>query len=159
MLHASFRKIGSGLLSFALYLITVPSVLAETDISEQKLDYLISVAAKYHQIDPALLHAVIWQESRRSQKAVSHKGAIGYTQLMPDTAREMGVNPRDPWHNIYGGAKYLRKMLDRYNNNPHLALAAYNAGPKRVKETVPDIPETRYYVAAVMYYYQYFGQK
>lgn len=137
---------------------SVRPVRAESRLSDQKLDFYISAAASHHQLDPALLRALIWQESRRNQGAVSPKGATGYTQLMPGTAKDLGVNPRDPWHNIFGGAKYLREMLDRYNNRLELALAAYNAGPGRVKEDIPNIAETRYYVAAVMFYYQWYKQ-
>ncbi|EKD41059.1 MAG: hypothetical protein ACD_74C00069G0020 [uncultured bacterium] len=140
-----------------LVMLMLPLSAAQAEgMSDQKLDFYISAAAKYHAIDPDLLRAVIWQESRRNHAAVSPKGATGYTQLMPGTAKGLGVNPRDPWHNIFGGAKYLREMLDRYNNRVDLALAAYNAGPKRVKEVVPNIAETRYYVAAVLFYYQWY---
>jgi len=131
---------------------------AESRLNEQTLDYYISAASAYHQIDPALLRALIWQESRRNHKAISSKGATGYTQLMPGTAKDLGVNFLNPWENIFGGAAYLRKMLNRYNNQIPLALAAYNAGPERVKEAIPNIPETRYYVAVVLFYYDWYRQ-
>lgn len=147
-----------GLILLAISLVVASSPVRAEGISDQKLDFYIAAAAKYHHIDPALLRALIWTESRRNHGAVSPKGAMGYTQLMPGTARLMGVDPRKPWDNIYGGAAYLREMLDRYNNRLPLALAAYNAGPGRVKEVVPNIAETRYYVAAVLFYYQWYKQ-
>lgn len=158
---SSIKKGAIGIFVIAtltLTLILSSPARADGALSDQKLDFYITAAAKYHHIDPDLLRAVIWQESHRNNMAVSPKGAIGYTQLMPGTARLMGVNPKNPWHNIFGGAAYLREMLDRYNNRLDLALAAYNAGPKRVKEVVPNIAETRYYVAAVLFYYQWYKQ-
>lgn len=113
----------------------------------------IQGAAQQYGLDPNLLKAIIWQESRGQSNAVSHKGARGYMQLMPDTAREMGVTDiTDPRQNIFGGAKYFRQMLDRFGD-PALALAAYNAGPTRVRRAgnkIPNIRETRNYVASVM---------
>lgn len=122
-------------------------------------DAYIRAAARYHNLPPALLRAVIWAESAGNVHARSPKGAISFTQLMPDTARYLGVNPHDPWHNIYGGAKYLREMLDRYQGNLHLAVAAYNCGPGRVRDRIPNIPETQQYVARVMQLYSryYYG--
>lgn len=126
------------------------------------LQYLTESAGYYHKVDPLLLRAVIYTESREQhfskdgKVTTSRAGAKGLTQLMPGTAWEMQVDPLDPWANVYGGAKYLRLMLDHYNNNLPLALAAYNAGPGRVKDRVPDIAETQNYVAAVLYYYDWF---
>jgi soluble lytic murein transglycosylase-like protein len=102
-------------------------------------------------ISPALLAAVVWQESRWRAAAVSPKGAVGLGQLMPDTARRLGVDPRDPGANLLGAARYLRTLLDRFDNNLELALAAYNAGPGRVARAagVPRIAETQAYVAQV----------
>lgn len=148
-------------LFLTLVLCTIASVQvtkAETRLSEKKLDFYISAAAKFHHLDSCLLQAVVWQESRRNQMAVSPKGAISYGQLMPGTAEYLGVDPWNPWQNIFGMAKYLRQLLDRYNNRLDLALAAYNAGPRRVKDVVPNIAETRYYVAAVLFYYQWYKQ-
>lgn len=102
-------------------------------------------------IGPALLEAVVWQESRWHPGARSPKGAMGLGQLMPDTARRLGVDPRDPQANLMGTALYLRAQLDRFDNNLELALAAYNAGPGRVERAgaIPDIAETRGYVAKI----------
>jgi len=109
------------------------------------------LAAKYD-ISPALLEAVVWQESRWNPAAVSPVGARGLTQLMPGTARQMGVDPGDPHANLEGGARYLRQQLDAFGGNVEKALAAYNAGPGRVRAAggIPSIRETRDYVASIM---------
>jgi soluble lytic murein transglycosylase-like protein len=113
---------------------------------------LINAAAKQYGISPALVEAVMWQESRYNHRAVSSAGAIGLMQLMPGTARNLGVNPHDPWQNVFGGAAYLRTQLDRFNNNVPLALAAYNAGPGAVIKYggIPPYAETRNYVSVIM---------
>ena len=109
------------------------------------------LAAKYD-ISPALLEAVVWQESRWNERAVSPVGARGLAQLMPGTARMMGVNPDDPNANLEGGARYLRLQLDAFSGDIELALAAYNAGPGRVIKAggIPAIRETQNYVASIM---------
>jgi soluble lytic murein transglycosylase-like protein len=109
------------------------------------------LAAKYD-ISPALLEALVWQESRWRQAAVSPVGARGLAQLMPGTARELRVNADDASANLEGGARYLRMQLDAFGGDVEKALAAYNAGPGRVKRAngVPAIRETQNYVAAIM---------
>lgn len=109
------------------------------------------LAAKYD-LSPALLEAVVWQESRWRERAVSRAGARGLAQLMPGTARELGVDPDDPSANLEGGARYLRAQLNAFGGDLEKALAAYNAGPGRVKAAggVPRIAETRAYVAAIL---------
>ena len=114
--------------------------------------------AKIHELSrrfdlsPSLLEAVVWQESRWREGAVSHAGARGLAQLMPGTARYLGVDPDDPMDNLEGGARYLREQLDRFDGDLEKALAAYNAGPGRVIRAggVPNIRETKAYVAAIM---------
>ena len=103
-------------------------------------------------LSPALIEAVVWQESRWHANARSPKGAQGLTQLMPGTARAMGVDANDPLANLEGGARYLREQLDRFDGDLEKALAAYNAGPGRVVEAdgIPRIRETQTYVAAIM---------
>lgn len=112
-------------------------------------------AIKYN-LDPDLVKAVIKAESNWNQYAVSPKGARGLMQLMPSTAADLGVyDSFDPEENIDGGVRYLRYLLNKFNGNLNLALAAYNAGPARVEKTysIPAIPETVQYVKRVMSLY------
>ena len=113
--------------------------------------HIAALAARYD-LAPALIEALVWQESRWHPAATSPKGAHGLTQLMPATARALGVDPRDPAANLEGGARYLRAQLDTFGGNVEQALAAYNAGPGRViaARGVPRIAETQAYVAAIM---------
>ena len=107
-------------------------------------------------LDPDLLVSLIWVESRFCPCAVSPKGALGLGQLMPGTARDLGVtDPLDPRQNLYRAAKYLRQQWDTFKDWP-LALAAYNAGPGNVMAAggVPNISETRNYVAKVLATYR-----
>lgn len=115
-------------------------------------------SAKVHELSarfdlsPALIEALVWQESRWREGAVSHAGARGLAQLMPGTARYLGVNPDDPFANLEGGARYLREQLDRFDGDIERALAAYNAGPGRVERAggIPRIRETQLYVTAIL---------
>lgn len=113
---------------------------------------LIREAELRHRLPPRLLQALVWAESRFNPLAVSPAGAAGLAQLMPATARELGViNRHDPQQNIDGGARYLRQMLDRFGS-VHLALAAYNAGPGAVTKAggIPKNRETPAYVRSVL---------
>lgn len=112
---------------------------------------LLANAARDHGLQPGLLEAVAWQESRGRMSAVSAKGALGVMQLMPGTAAELGVRADDLADNIRGGAIYLRRQLDRFGSVP-LALAAYNAGPGAVMRYrgIPPYRETQGYVAKIM---------
>jgi hypothetical protein len=112
--------------------------------------YLNDAAARFN-VDPVLVQAVAWQESRFRSDAVSPKGAIGIMQLMPTTARQLGVNPHDPRQNIYGGVAYLSMLLTRFNGDTRLALAAYNAGPEAVAQYrgIPPFRETQKYVKSI----------
>ena len=115
------------------------------------LDAMIRQAAQEQGIDPALYRSLIMAESSGNANAVSSKGAMGYAQLMPATAAELGVDPSDPAQNLKGGAMYLRQMLERFKD-PKLALAAYNAGPANVEKYngIPPFAETQNYVSKVL---------
>jgi len=112
-------------------------------------------AAKKYQLPDSFVRSVMKAESGFQPNAVSPKGAIGLMQLMPETARVLGVDPRNPQQNAEGGAQYLRQLLARYENDPNqvlLALAAYNAGPAAVERYhgVPPYRETREYILRVL---------
>lgn len=108
-------------------------------------------AARRHGVPEDLFLRLVQQESNWNPKAVSRKGAIGLAQLMPATARILGVDPRSPRENLDGGARYLRKQYDKFRNWSH-ALAAYNAGPGAVSKYggIPPYSETRNYVRVIM---------
>ena len=118
----------------------------------------IEEAATRHGLEPELLGALVWSESAFDPQAVSSAGAIGLAQLMPGTAAELGVDPRDPLQHLEGGARYLRQQLDRFGSF-ELGLAAYNAGPTRVANAggVPAIAETQAYVRVVLDRYVQLG--
>lgn len=136
-----------------------PRTVAPVRLSRGELDETISRHSRRHRIDPALLRAVIKAESDFDPQAVSRAGAMGLMQLMPHTAVRMDVrDPYDPEENVGGGARYLRYLLDRFNGNVPLALAAYNAGEHRVERNwaLPPIEETRNYVSKVLRFYHAF---
>jgi soluble lytic murein transglycosylase-like protein len=113
--------------------------------------HAVSMAERYN-LPRDIFLSLIQQESRFNPTAVSPRGAIGLGQLMPATARELNVDPRDPMQNLEGSARYLRQMLDRFGDM-ELALAAYNAGPSRVRQagnTIPNIRETQQYVPSIL---------
>ncbi len=126
-------------------------------LSQQELKQTIRSAARQHRLSPALLWAVIKTESNFDAAAVSARGAIGLMQLMPATAAYLKIeNPHNPAENIRGGARYLRYLLNRFNDNLPLALAAYNAGPSHVRrhqDQIPPIRQTQQYVEKVLALY------
>ena len=125
------------------------------DPTSQTINDFIQTAATEHGIDPLLIKAIIKAESNFDPTAVSPKGAQGLMQLMPATAKDLQIaDPFDPLENIVGGAKYLRFLLDSYEGDVELSLAAYNAGPGNVKNAIPNFPETKTYVAKVLDNYQ-----
>jgi soluble lytic murein transglycosylase-like protein len=113
---------------------------------------VITDAATRAAIAPALVEAISYVESRHDPRAVSPKGAIGAMQLMPSTAKDLAVDPRDPIQNVRGGATYVRKLIDANDGDLIAAIAAYNSGPGAVHRYggVPPFRETRAYVAAVL---------
>jgi soluble lytic murein transglycosylase-like protein len=114
---------------------------------------VIDAAAARVQLHPALLHAVVQAESAYDPDAYSRAGAVGLMQLMPATAARYGVNSWDPRENVDGGARYLKDLMQRYDQDLQLALAAYNAGEKAVEKygnRIPPYPETRRYVEKVL---------
>jgi soluble lytic murein transglycosylase-like protein len=132
----------------------------ESGAPDDVSDIIRRYAARFR-LEEALVRAVIKAESNFNPKAVSHKGAIGMMQLIPSTARLMDVDdPLNPEENIRGGSRYLRLMLDEFDGNLELALAAYNAGPNAVKRHggIPPFAETRTYVERVKKYMNQFRQ-
>jgi len=133
---------------------------AEASIFANKVQYdgIVDEVARAYGLESALLHAVISVESEYSPRAVSKKGAAGLMQIMPLIARRYGVaDPLDPVQNLHGGAKYLRDLLKKYNNDRSLALAAYNAGESAVAKygnRIPPYRETANYVPRVLGFYR-----
>lgn len=129
-------------------------------MSERELNQAIRWFAREHHLPQALIRAVIQAESGFDPLAVSPAGALGLMQLMPRTAAALNVrDPFNPVENIRGGAKHLRYLIDRFDGNLSLALAAYNAGEHRVKRNhyqIPAIQETQMYVEKVLFYYRTF---
>ena len=128
-------------------------------VTVKHLDRTIARHSLRHRLHPALLAAIIKAESDFDPTAVSKAGAVGLMQLMPQTARKLNVqNIYDPDENIGGGARLIRSLLDRFNGNLPLALAAYNAGADRVEryQTLPPIQETRRFVTKVLRFYRAF---
>lgn len=120
---------------------------------------IIETAARTYNLPTSLIAAIIKAESGFNPKAVSSQGAIGLMQLGLSTRQAMKVtNPFDPLQNILAGAKYLRQLLDRFDGNLHMAIAAYNAGPTAVERHggIPPYSQTRRYVPKVMEYYNQF---
>lgn len=128
-------------------------------MQRQQYEPVINLVARKYHLDAALLHAVVRAESAYNPHALSNKGAVGLMQLMPDTALRYGVDdPYNPVKNIDGGAHYLSDLINRFDSDIRLAVAAYNAGENSVIKygnRIPPYAETRDYVSRVLqYYYQ-----
>ena len=164
LLHSRLLRALCALAVLCLLVVAVPAPTrpdydsVHQHYSKQEISRAIMWYAKQYRLDPALLRAVIKTESDFRQHAVSRKGAVGLMQLTPATATTLRVNDvYDSIQNIRGGAKQLRHLLNLYQSDLPLALAAYNAGVHRVKEhKVPRIRETRAYVRKVLRYYAVF---
>lgn len=120
-----------------------------------EIDGIINHAADMFSVDPDLIRGVIKAESNFNAQSTSPKGAMGLMQLMPATARDLGVkNPYDPYENIMGGTRYLKDLLNRYDGNVDRALAAYNWGMGNVEKHPGRLPsETRTYISRIKQYY------
>lgn len=126
-------------------------------VSGLELERAVAREAKQHRLQPALLFAVMKAESSFNPVVVSKAGAVGLMQLVPETAMRHGVrNLYDTDENVAGGARHLRYLLDRFHGNTRLALAAYNAGERKVDRygKIPPYKETRHYVQKVLSYYR-----
>ena len=127
--------------------------------SKHNFHNIILEAANRYNIDPALIKAIIMAESGYNPKAISKKGAVGLMQIMPATATSLGVeNLFDPVHNVDAGVRYFKRLLNQFEGNIQLAVAAYNAGSRKVKkyQGIPPFKATQQYVKKVFEYYQYY---
>ena len=123
---------------------------------------IILQASSRYSVDPAIVKAIILAESGFNPRAVSKKGARGLMQLMPRTAEALGIEDSfHPEENINGGVKYFKKLLDRFDGDVRLALAAYNAGSRNVRkyQGVPPYKATRYYIRKVLKYYEHYKKE
>lgn len=130
--------------------------------AEREFHRVISEVAKKYSVNPALIKAIIKAESDFDPTAVSTAGAQGLMQLMPATANRLGVSdPFDPRENIEGGIRYFKTLLDTFENDTRLALAAYHAGENNVLRYggLPPIPQTQEYVERVIRYYKRYSQR
>ena len=129
-----------------------PAALFSAPSGSTKYSSLVHTLSTRHGVPEDLVHSIIKAESNYDPNAVSHKGAVGLMQLMPDTALEYGVeDPSIPEDNLSAGIQYLKKLMDLYNGDVKLILAAYNAGPGAVEKYggVPPFPETRNYIKRI----------
>jgi soluble lytic murein transglycosylase-like protein len=134
-----------------------PAANAPDPVPPEEIDRLVSASAATWNVDPALIKAIIANESGFDASATSSAGAQGLMQLMPATAQGLGVSdPYDPAQNVWGGTRYIRGLLDRFDGNLELAVAAYNAGPNAVSKYggIPPYAETQNYVQNVLSSYE-----
>jgi len=120
---------------------------------------IIQEASDRYEVEPELIRAIIMAESSYNPRAVSKRGARGLMQLMPATAKALGVEDSfNPEHNIHGGVRYFKQLLDRFGGDTEIALAAYNAGSRKVRQYqgIPPFKTTRYYIKKVFSYYNHY---
>lgn len=137
---------------FILLAVVYPAALFSASSGTAKYSSLVRTLSSKHGVPEDLVHSIIKAESNYDPNAVSHKGAIGLMQLMPDTALEYGVkDPSIPEDNLSAGIQYLKKLMGLYNGDVKLILAAYNAGPGAVEKYggVPPYPETLNYIKRI----------
>ena len=149
-------------IEYSVMLRSIEAAVDSPSTFEEALFYpIIFEAAFRYEVDPAIVKAIILAESSYNPRAVSNRGARGLMQLMPVTAREMGVeNIFNPRQNIHAGVAYFKKLLDRYDGNVKIALAAYNAGSGRVQQYkgIPPFKATRTYIDKVLQYHRIYSQ-
>ena len=137
-------------------------VSKEDQVSKDPHMHIILAAANQYKVDPAIIRAIIMAESSNNPKAISNRGARGLMQLMPRTAKSLGVKDSfNPEQNIHAGVKYFSQLLYKFNGDPSLALAAYNAGSRKVKKYngVPPFKTTKRYIKKVFKYQKLFEQE
>lgn len=138
------------------------SSLPSIEAKDKQFHPIIIEVAGRHEVDPALVRAIIMAESGYNPKAVSKRGAKGLMQLMPRTARSLGVEDIfDPEHNINAGVEYFKRLLNQFDGNVKLALAAYNAGSRKVKKYkgIPPFNATKIYIKKVFEYYEFYKEQ
>ncbi len=136
-------------------IIKEPDFKSKLDLKPQEvsIDEIIETISNKYNVDSNFIKAIIKQESGFNKDATSKKGAMGLMQLMPQTAKSLGIKDAyNPWENIDGGVRHIKSLLDKYSNNQELALAAYNAGEGAVKKYggIPPYKETQNYVKSIM---------
>ena len=153
--HANVQAAQSAAAEVNTYLGKSPSSqnsLSRSGFTQREIDSAIDQAAPRHNVDPNLVRALVKVESNFNPNAVSRKGAMGLMQLMPQTARQLNLkNPFDPQQNIDAGVRHLKQLLDNYNGDVRLSLAAYNAGSGAVSRSrgIPRYSETQNYVRRI----------
>ena len=140
----------------------VELLLVEDCNAERLLQPVILEASERYNVDSAIIRAIIMAESSYNLNAISKKGAEGLMQLMPNTARDLGVTDSfNPTQNIHAGVRYFKKLLKRFKGDVRIALAAYNAGSRRVREYngIPPFKATQYYINKVLYYQRHYQKQ
>jgi hypothetical protein len=151
------KKVFTNLIDTEPQPVAVETTVVLAEEMPESLRLLVNTISKNYGVDPALVHAVMKTESNFNRFAVSKKGALGLMQLIPDTGRRYGVRDFfDPAQNVDGGVQHLKFLLEKFNGNLDLSLAAYNAGENLVERLgrIPPIPETKNYVRKIRAIYK-----